>query len=146
MIPSTYPAGYSIIATTGYTGTHLHEAAIQSWLDCARWCRSRRRRDGVSSLTRGNRHCLRPSSARPTDGFLCQRSCLSILSHGTWTQFKYYLITSLYPRRRVAETWKRLAQLMDSYSRGWRRERGRGALCMHIMREGCERPRDATWE
>lgn len=67
-----------------------------------------------------HRHCLRPSSARPTDGFLCQRSCLSILSHGTWTQFKYYLITSLYPRRLVAETWKRLAQLMDSYSRGRR--------------------------
>lgn len=22
MIPSTYPAGYSITATTGYTGTH----------------------------------------------------------------------------------------------------------------------------
>lgn len=42
-----------------------------------------------------HRHCLRPSSARPTDGFLCQRSCLSILSRGTWTQFKYYLITSL---------------------------------------------------
>jgi len=29
-----------------------------------------------------HRHCLRPSSARPTGGFLCQRSCLSILSAG----------------------------------------------------------------
>jgi len=41
-----------IIATTGFTGTHSHEAAIEFWLDCARWCRRRRRRDGVS-LTRG---------------------------------------------------------------------------------------------
>lgn len=86
-------------------------------------------------------HCLRPSSAHPTDGFLCQRSCLSILSHGTWTQFKYYLITSLCARRLIAGTWKRLAWLMDSFSRECTR---RETLCMHNMREGCERPRDVT--
>jgi len=74
-----------------------------------------------------HRYCLRPSSARPTDGFLCQRSCLSILSRGTWTQFKYYLITSLRPERLVAETWGMAeAQLMDSFSRG----RARGVI-MH---------------
>lgn len=94
-----------ITATTGYTGNSLARGCHRI-LTGLRQMMSQPTPTGRRLIVNErHRHCLRPSSARPTDGFLCQRSCLSILSRGTWTQFKYYLITSLRPGRLVAETW-----------------------------------------
>lgn len=135
-----YPAGYSIIARTGYTETRSYEAAIQSWLDCARWCRSRRRRDGVSSLTRGTAIvCGLVLPVRPiafyAKGPVC-RYCHT-------ARGRNLSITSLRhstPDASLRKLGKRLARLMDSYLARTRRDGGGGALCMHIMREGCKRP------
>ncbi|KAG7201733.1 hypothetical protein KM043_004456 [Ampulex compressa] len=69
-------------------------------------------------------HCLRPSSARPTSGFPCQRSSACRYRSGTWAQFKYYLITSRRSRNleTPAPAFPRLMDSAESLGR-------RGVLC-----------------
>lgn len=96
------------------------------------------RRDGVSShslLTSGTAIvCGLVLPVHPM-AFYAKGPVCRYCHAGTWTQFKYYLITSR-SRRLVAETWKRLAQLMDSFARAYGGGEREDALCMHIMREG----------
>lgn len=134
---SIFRAGHSIVART----PRRRASCSSGWTVC--WMQRRRPPPQWRVVNERHGHCLRPSSAHPPRAFHAKEPCvsLSILRRSTWTQFKYYLITSHLPqatpfsfplaiRLSLPPPFEKLGngsalpRLMDSVgTRGWRRRR-----------------------